>query len=355
MNHRATSARPHADGIAHDGEARHSIVVTRATFFDHGLQPLDLAVLNYLWFLPPGSAPSHAELVAAFQRLGWRSANGHPIGRDAVYAALGRLIHAGYVGRHQHRRADGQLGRVVFDVHEHPLGTGHPAPDVPARHEPAPHPVCGEPASGEAAYGPAGCGEPASPQVGAAAANAGDGAAPPTPPTTGRENPPPYPPRRRRARQERGVGAARIVGVAEGATPDQMAAAADVLAGLVEHRDDLHLGTDEVDGLAGLAARWLARGAGVGQLTAALTTGLPARIDRPAGFVRDRLTRKMPHPRRPRPASRTDVPAWCGTCDPAGATNLSARYREQPDGTVMACPRCHPSRGVSADPVRHAA
>ncbi|MFI1246490.1 MarR family transcriptional regulator [Streptomyces anulatus] len=65
-------------------------------------------------------------------------------------------------------------------------------------------------------------------------------------------------------------------------------------------RDDhrLALSADDCAALETQAAQWLARGVTVDYLTSALTAGLPAQVDSPLGFVRRRLTDKMP-PRLP--------------------------------------------------------
>ncbi|MFD3971531.1 MarR family transcriptional regulator [Streptomyces cyaneofuscatus] len=52
------------------------------------------------------------------------------------------------------------------------------------------------------------------------------------------------------------------------------------------------------------AAEWLARGVGVDYLISALTAGLPAQVDSPLGFIRKRLTDKIP-PRIPTTDSTT--------------------------------------------------
>ncbi|MFF5770028.1 MarR family transcriptional regulator [Streptomyces californicus] len=61
-------------------------------------------------------------------------------------------------------------------------------------------------------------------------------------------------------------------------------------------RDDHRLALSAADctTLEPLAAAWLARGVSVDYLTTALTAGLPARIDSPAGLLHRRLTDKIP-------------------------------------------------------------
>ncbi|QEU74399.1 hypothetical protein CP967_22560 [Streptomyces nitrosporeus] len=89
--------------------------------------------------------------------------------------------------------------------------------------------------------------------------------------------------------------------------------------------------------LEGLAARWLERGVGADYLTRALTAGLPPQVGSPVGFVRRRLTDKMP-PRLPA-APQTPVTGTavrrvmmecteCGVPGPPGAL---------PDGLCRAC------------------
>jgi len=56
----------------------------------------------------------------------------------------------------------------------------------------------------------------------------------------------------------------------------------------------LPLSADDCAELEAQAAEWLARGVSVDYLITALTAGLPAKVDTPLGFVRRRLTLKMP-------------------------------------------------------------
>ncbi|MGC5530291.1 MarR family transcriptional regulator [Streptomyces sp. SR-10] len=87
-------------------------------------------------------------------------------------------------------------------------------------------------------------------------------------------------------------------------------------------RDDhrLTLSADDCAALEPQAAQWLARGVSVDYLTRALTAGLPAKVDSPLGFVRRRLTDKMP-PRLP--------------AGPAPAVNRAAARR-----ILMECTDC---------------
>ncbi|MFJ9640120.1 MarR family transcriptional regulator [Streptomyces sp. NPDC101178] len=64
----------------------------------------------------------------------------------------------------------------------------------------------------------------------------------------------------------------------------------------------LPLSVGDCGALEPLAAEWLARGVSVDYLISALTAGLPAQVDSPLGFIRRRLTDKLP-PRIPTAAS----------------------------------------------------
>ncbi|HWU07102.1 MAG TPA: MarR family transcriptional regulator [Streptomyces sp.] len=99
----------------------------------------------------------------------------------------------------------------------------------------------------------------------------------------------------------------------------------------------LALSAGDCAALERLAAEWFARGVDAGYLTQALTSGIPARIGSPVGFVRRRLTDKLP-PRLPAaPAPGPVAPdvrpllvecAECGRPGPAAAL---------PDGLCRPC------------------
>ncbi|MFJ9307840.1 MarR family transcriptional regulator [Streptomyces cyaneofuscatus] len=83
------------------------------------------------------------------------------------------------------------------------------------------------------------------------------------------------------------------------------------------HQDRrLPLSAGDCAALEPLAAEWLARGVSVDYLTSALTAGLPAQVDSPLGFIRKRLTDKIP-PRIPTTDSNTP-----GTPGPAPARRI---------------------------------
>ena len=87
-----------------------NVTITEETFFGHGWQPLTISFLQALWFLPHGAPFDVPFLVAWFERIGWKGANGKPLGANVVRRELGLLREAGYV---QTRRLRGEGGKAV--------------------------------------------------------------------------------------------------------------------------------------------------------------------------------------------------------------------------------------------------
>ncbi|MFD9425423.1 MULTISPECIES: MarR family transcriptional regulator [unclassified Streptomyces] len=115
----------------------------------------------------------------------------------------------------------------------------------------------------------------------------------------------------------------------------------------------LALSAADCASLEELAAAWLARGVGTDYLLHALTSGLPAVVDAPRGFVRRRLRDKMP-PHLPATAAAAASPATspklahrtmveCTRCGVPG------RPEALPDGLCRAC-RTAPSRDPESTP-----
>ncbi|MFF9638125.1 MarR family transcriptional regulator [Streptomyces bacillaris] len=110
------------------------------------------------------------------------------------------------------------------------------------------------------------------------------------------------------------------------------------LARLGRENHRLALSADDCAALEPRAAEWLARGVSVDYLTTALTAGLPAEINSPVGFLRRRLTTKLPphlppatttHPTPATPPGRVLVECTeCGTPGPSEAL---------PDGLCRPC------------------
>ncbi|MEU3203370.1 MarR family transcriptional regulator [Streptomyces cyaneofuscatus] len=106
----------------------------------------------------------------------------------------------------------------------------------------------------------------------------------------------------------------------------------------------LPLSAGDCAALEPLAAEWLARGVSVDYLISALTAGLPAQVDSPLGFIRKRLTDKIP----PRiPTADSDSP---GTPGPAPARRILIECTDcgrpgqpeaLPDGLCRPCRTTH--------------
>ncbi|MFI5480610.1 MarR family transcriptional regulator [Streptomyces rubiginosohelvolus] len=122
-----------------------------------------------------------------------------------------------------------------------------------------------------------------------------------------------------------------------------------------DHR--LGLSADDCTTLEPLAAQWLDRGVTTDYLTNALTAGLPAEVDSPAGLLRRRLIDKLP----PRLPDTTNTPAntpaptrrllvECTDCGRPGQPEAL------PDGLCRPCHTAHSAGGrPSPDPTQIAA
>lgn len=148
----------------------------------------------------------------------------------------------------------------------------------------------------------------------------------PTPPTTPSQ--PPSPP-------EAPVEAQQPEGREGGGTASRQQdnPAFTTLARIAAKNPQLALGETELADLAPLVETWLQRTTAE-RMEQAITAGLPAAIGSPAGFIRGRLTKKLP------PAIQA-VPDQdrCGrtNCDPV--THMVTI----PDGEQLPCAVCHPT------------
>ncbi|MFJ1902025.1 hypothetical protein [Streptomyces sp. NPDC088115] len=97
-------------------ETEPSVTVTEETFFGHGWQPLTLTVLQAIWFLPASAEFSVSQLVNWFDSLGWRSANGKPLGEDAVRRELKLIREAGYVRAFRVKGDDGRMAGMRYEI-----------------------------------------------------------------------------------------------------------------------------------------------------------------------------------------------------------------------------------------------
>ncbi|MFE7670816.1 hypothetical protein ACFU5N_01205 [Streptomyces albidoflavus] len=136
---------------------------------------------------------------------------------------------------------------------------------------------------------------------------------------------------------------------------EPLTGSAEVLARLGQRDRRLTLGADEARQLAPLLDEWFAVGADEASVFHLLTSGLPPRVHAAAALVADRLRRKKPAPRapKPRPASRPRCvncnanmfqPGLCNAC-----VREKARYGDlPPDPTDYSVTPETAARGAAA-------
>lgn len=198
---------PSADAASSGGETysrsiepEPSVTITDETFFGHGWQPLTITVLQAIWFMPQGAEFDVEDLVDWFRSLGWKSANGKPLGADAVRRELALIRQAGYIRAHRIRGEKGRVAGIHYEVSKRPRPTtdagirfagdetensrSHHVPPM-TTHGGSPHlvddakPQVGPCASNDQAWSMPGVAEAANAQVAPCASN---GAHPPHPP-----------------------------------------------------------------------------------------------------------------------------------------------------------------------------
>ncbi|MFD9054244.1 hypothetical protein ACFWCM_02760 [Streptomyces albidoflavus] len=136
---------------------------------------------------------------------------------------------------------------------------------------------------------------------------------------------------------------------------EPLTGSAEVLSRLGQRDRRLTLGADEARQLAPLLDEWFAVGADEASVFHLLTSGLPPRVHAAAALVADRLRRKKPAPRapKPRPASRPRCvncnanmfqPGLCNAC-----VRERARYGDlPPDPTDYSVTPETAARGAAA-------
>ncbi|WP_404974865.1 hypothetical protein [[Kitasatospora] papulosa] len=92
------------------------VTVTEETFFGHGWQPLTTSILMSLWFLPADTSFDVPFLVDWYQRLGWKGANGKPLGAPVVRREIGLIREAGYISVTRLRGENGQAVGIQYSV-----------------------------------------------------------------------------------------------------------------------------------------------------------------------------------------------------------------------------------------------
>ncbi|MET7370632.1 MarR family transcriptional regulator [Streptomyces sp. NPDC005566] len=118
--------------------------------------------------------------------------------------------------------------------------------------------------------------------------------------------------------------------------PEGPSPAFAALAGLGRADARLALSAADCAVLEPMAAAWFTRGVDADYLVRALAAGLPAQVDSPVGFVRRRLTDKIPPhvPTAAPPAPGTPVRSVMMECTKCG---VPGRTEALPDGLCRAC------------------
>ncbi|MFE1085993.1 hypothetical protein LH646_01060 [Streptomyces sp. WA1-19] len=136
---------------------------------------------------------------------------------------------------------------------------------------------------------------------------------------------------------------------------EPLTGSAEVLSRLGQRDRRLTLGADEARQLAPLLDEWFAVGADEASVFHALTSGLPPRVHAAAALVADRLRRKKPAPRapKPRPASRPRCVNCRANMFQPGLCNACVRERDRygdlpPDPTDYSVTPETAARGAAA-------
>ncbi|MGW1558302.1 hypothetical protein ACWCQ1_17530 [Streptomyces sp. NPDC002144] len=227
--------------------------------------------------------------------------NNPGVGRKGVANALDELVAHGYYFRFTIR--DPETGRVWTETAIHDLPQTEVSP-VPAS------PATGDPAPGNAGTSPSGERNSSKDQ----------GKIPPFPPQD----------------SDAPTGAEQREGTSE-KQDKQTAEAARILRRFAAIDSRLKLSDRQVGKLAPEVADWLDRGATIGEITDAVTQGLPAKVYSAARLIVDRLDRKRPERKR-QWKQYADCEDGCGRLLPAGqesgicgvcsGVELSASVRE---------------------------
>ena len=93
-----------------------SVTMTEEDFFDRGLQPLTLVILQSLWFLPQGREFSPESLASWFASLGWKGANGQPMSPKLLQRELRLLREAGFISATRIRGEKGRAAGIRYTV-----------------------------------------------------------------------------------------------------------------------------------------------------------------------------------------------------------------------------------------------
>lgn len=341
-----------------------SVTVTEETFFEHGWQPLTICVLQAIWFLPTDASFDVGMLVDWFKQLGWKSANGKPLGPDAMRRELGLIRKAGYINA---ARLQGEGGRMVgihYTVSKR--RSNSPQDGIPVRpanqenrrsrhvpsfttHGGSPHVV--DDGRRRSNHVPPLATRGESPRVAndrslQVAPCASNGVHPPHPPEGGGTTSPSPQKTGRASKAEKWATACALDAEDYQPTTEEITAADAFLQDLP---GKWQMGVDEARALAPLlASRVHTQGH---ELDTYLELVLiqddpndPARVPARVMPVRIRgLKRKRTEGRPLPPQAAGSLAPWCGECNGGEEPReVFQRFREMPDGTDVPCQACHP-------------
>ncbi|MBT2528207.1 hypothetical protein J7E91_23020 [Streptomyces sp. ISL-99] len=211
------------------------------------------------------------------------------VGRKGVENAVNELVAAGYYFRRTYRDDSGQV-RTEVHVYDTPQSEDSPLPVMPGT---------GTPGTGHTGTLPTGVKEVVVKEV----------RKEPSLPSVSQVQTPAAP-AAREGTKAKSTKAPKL-------TDGPLREAARILDRLKAIDTRLGLSRRQVEDLAPLVGAWLGNGATIAEITDAVVQGLPAKVYAPAKIVADRLTRKMPEPRR-QWATYADCADGCGRVLPAG-------------------------------------
>ncbi|WP_424893454.1 hypothetical protein [Streptomyces sp. XH2] len=351
-------------------EPEPSVTITEDVFFGHGWQPMTITMLMALWFLPPGEDFDVPELVGWCRAMGWKSANGKPLGEDAVRRELALIRKAGYVRTYRLKGEGGRMVGMRYEISKRPKP---PQEQIEVISLTPTNPQVSPCASNEDTWTAQGGDKPetrrsrhvppmttygesphvvdaANPQVAPCASNGGS---PPTPPREVVVTTSPNPLTAPEALNDTSSPAAREVEEAEAEFDVEAVAAAEEF--LQEMPAPWAVGRPTAKRYAPLLLD-VTRSQGW-ELDDALIAELikGPQPNNPQGALKTRIenlvrrhraaatARTVPGPARPFGEPVPGAPAYCGHLDCDEITRMRTTEDEQGWRTTAPCPECHPS------------
>ncbi|MFJ3974901.1 hypothetical protein [Streptomyces sp. NPDC090021] len=238
-----------------------------------GLSFTARGLLGYLISLPSGTKENVRKLADENPK----------VGRKGIEHAIDELIEHRYYFRVTTRDDEGLIRTQVY-VFDEPQDSFSPLPALPGT---------GEPGGEEAGTSPSGKRN----------SSKDGGKLPPFPPAD--EHHPAASAAREGSSKKQDTQA------------PQLTEAARIVRRFAAIDSRLNLSERQVAKLAPSVADWLGRGATIGEITDAVTQGLPSKVYSAARLIADRLDRKRPEPKR-QWKQYADCPEGCGNLLPAG-------------------------------------